>query len=346
MLLAAPAVALMALGVVFALEGGSARAPADPGRLLRAGPTPAEERPPTVVLRSVPPLAFPGVSGRRDAAAPRRTTPRTTPRHAAWEEPLGEELRAELGRLAAELRDDDVAWNATGAAWDLERIARRSPAARQAVWDVLHPLCASGDAQQRDLCVALCIELTRDRGPTLAPGHALLDAAADWLVEPPRFESLFYGLAWERTIGLFALDHVDDMESRLVRRLDAPGAGSPLEPAFVLGASGRTVHADRIAPILIDALRSNEADADACMATEALVALGVAALPYLESAAASEDEQQRLSIEAIRREIVDPSRSAQDDEDRAELNVLTAKYPNAARQWRYRRSFRRYLREE
>ncbi|MEM9383115.1 MAG: hypothetical protein AAGB93_24410 [Planctomycetota bacterium] len=154
------------------------------------------------------------------------------------------------------------------------------------------------------------LELTRSRGPALAPGHALLDAAADWLVEPLRFESLFYGLAWERTIGLFALDHVDDMESRLVRRLDAPGTGSPFAPAFVLGA------------------------------------LGVAALPYVETAAASDDEQQRLSVEAIRREIVEPSRSAHDDEDRAELNVLTAKYPNAARQWRYRRSFRRYLREE
>ncbi|MEM1452947.1 MAG: hypothetical protein AAGI22_27850 [Planctomycetota bacterium] len=110
----------------------------------------------------------------------------------------------------------------------------------------------------------------------------------------------------------------------------------------MLGASGRTTHADLVAPRLVDALRSNAKGADACMATEGLVGLGIAALPYLD--AASDDEQQRLSMEAIRLEILDAAGAARDAEDRAKLNVITTKYKNAAHEWRYRRSYRRSYR--
>lgn len=255
--------------------------------------------------------------------------------------PTAEELQA----LIDDLRDDDERWNATDASRTLRDHTYASPEAFAAVWNALMPCATSSDPQQRDIAVGQLLSYGSGQRPlppgALPPSEALLDHAIEWLERVPRLESYIWGVAGARTKILFALQHADALESRLFDVVSNPRDRDPFLPAFVLGATGRSKHVHLLAPLLVPHLRDNNRGADACMATEALVGLGAAALPYLEGALADADEQQRLSIEAVRLEILTPTTTPAIAAERAHLNVISDKYDAAAKSWRVRTSYKR-----
>ncbi len=258
--------------------------------------------------------------------------------HRRTELSRGDLLRARSAwDLIDELRDDDVPWNATEAYSQLSYRIWAEPARHLEVHEAALPWIASEDAQLANLAGGLVLECARrerERGATYWPNEALLDQVTTWLIDPP---APYYGHRGVSTLRLvrFALDHVDVLEPRLLQRLRRPAGRDVFLPAFVLGASGRWEHTDLLAPLLVARLRDNDIDKDACMAQEALLALGPGVIVHLEAARPNADEQQRLTIEALLWEFRWPARSQAEAFERSHLNVICYQYASGIGRWRF-----------
>ncbi len=271
-----------------------------------------------------------------DGAEPSGASPR--PREERRSTSWWEELRAmPLEELIADLRDDDVKWNATRAVGELWRRLDEDAAERGRLAERLAPQLASADPQQRTLCTGLLLRLgtrCREEGEPFAPSPALLDAAERWLSGRPALDSRFF-LIGERPVVRFGLAFTDELESRLVARLRRPEGREVFLHAYLLGASGKRAHADLAAPRLLPRLRHNGVSDDACLAQQALAGLGPDVLPHLDAALPEADEQQRVGLEAVRFQVIAPCLDADDAATRAHLNTVTWKVAFPPAEYRY-----------
>ena len=252
--------------------------------------------------------------------------------------------RTPTWELVEELRDDDVRWNATAALGLLERRIRREPATRAEVLAAVEPYLDAGDAQLSTLATALALRiqrLEREAGQARRPSPRLLERALQWLVKLPRVESEM-GLPSRYDLIVFAMEHVERLEPRLLQVLEHPAGRDPFDCAFVLGATGRRQHLELVAPVLLPHLRDNRIENDAVMAMEALQGLGPGVIPHLEAALSTADFQQRGCLEAVLLEFSWPITTHAEARARKHLTRrVTNKYHAPARSWRFRTSYER-----
>lgn len=222
-----------------------------------------------------------------------------------------EETNGQLAAWLADLRSDDVAWNATDAASRLTHAIRRR-ANRERLRPLAEPLLYSDDRQQRLLVTTLMLRLenqSRKASDGRVPHPVLEERALEWLARP---EDLgFYCGRLTPNSGSarrFCLNQGFVMHGQLAGKLDATDEEVRYYAALLLGAQGAGQYASRVARVLVPHLADNKVEEDALEAAYALKKLGPAVLRWLP--ASSVDKQQAYFLEALRAEIRQPGSSA------------------------------------
>lgn len=258
-----------------------------------------------------------------------------------WSKPARDELwtRQENGSLwdrqgrwlervaIDELRDDSIDWNSR---WAMEVLEQRLEAATAGLETALD----SPDRQCRQLAAHLLRDRSR-RGRTAAKEHGLPSLSP--YVPPDRlFAVTIEGLAddtlpWDSGrhrqtlidnaydgVGFLA-DNSARAESLCDKALDSGDRQQRLLSAAVLSFTAKDKRIDRVAPVLIEQLGSDEAEGNAVLAAKALLALGPGALPFVDSGSESRDAQRAMSCELVRVRLLEPATLM---EIRRKLNVI------------------------
>lgn len=89
--------------------------------------------------------------------------------------------------------------------------------------------------------------------------------------------------------------------------------------AALLSFTAEDKRIDRVAPVLIEQLGSDEAEGNAVLAAKALLALGPGALPFVDKGSESRDSQRAISCELLRVRFLEPATPM---ETRRKLNVI------------------------
>ena len=206
------------------------------------------------------------------------------------------------GELLADLRDDEVRWNATHAARELfSRVW--SGAVTEQHWVEAEELLGSPDRQQDLLVSALLLRMTArraDEGRPPRPLHPVLqERALAWLDGAP---AVAYVPPLTLSRGLVTqacMVHVQELHEELGAIASQVGHRARFRAAFVLGVTGRTAWSTVVAEALIPHLRANFIEGDACMALHALQELGPFVAPQLALARAHADPQQARCLDAL-----------------------------------------------
>lgn len=201
-------------------------------------------------------------------------------------------------RLVADLRDDDVRWNAYRAVDELLMIgADATPALEDALW--------SEDWQQRQLAA---VALTQIQGVEAAPSERLIEVC----IEALRDDEMPWGIDGNvlvnngRAAAHLLGQHIERSAIRLVDCLDSEDDQQRYVAALILGAEGQAGCAKEVCAILLPHLRDNDLDGDAVQASAALYRLGVAALPWLMLERNKTEAQAQRLIDELIRDITDP----------------------------------------
>ncbi len=223
----------------------------------------------------------------------------------AWLVPtLARAQAEEPSRLIADLRSDDVEWNAIHA-YRILYSSADPPLAE------LESALESDDWQQRQLAAAVLWyhydppEWRRARGA--APRGHLTARLMEVTVEGLRSDDLPIERATGRCVTIFNARegfsrirrHPKLAIEALANGLESEDRQQQLLCALLLGFAGAEAHADRAVPILLPHLRDNEIPEDAKWAAPALYRFGPVALPQLEGALADADDQQRALLKLI-----------------------------------------------
>jgi hypothetical protein len=229
-----------------------------------------------------------------------------------WEPP--DEETDQLAAWLADLRSDDMAWNATDAASRLTHAIRRK-SNRERLRPLAEPLLYSDDRQQRLLVTTLMLRLenrARSAGDGHVPHPLVEERALEWLAHPEPLGYNCRGLTpkahYART---FCVNQGYALHDRLAGKLRSGDEEVQFYAALMLGAQGVEQYAPTIAGILVPHLADNRIDEDALEAAYALKQLGSAVLPWLPTTAV--DEQQAYFLEALRDEIHMPGSSSNNE---------------------------------
>lgn len=238
------------------------------------------------------------------------------------------------------LKDDHVKWNAMAVASELSRRLKGRVTAKSTRETLeLQLVSKSCDSQQRRLIAGLLQSHSLERQGLDA--HEPCDALVEFTVETfeapyrGRGEMFIAGGVSEKKAMRFAFRFMDRMEKGLARKLRTLSAERSFPHAFALAKTGKPEYVHLAAPILIEHLRDNHISDDACMSLEALGNLGESARSWLWASLGKGDEQQDKCLELLIAELKGPAQTADEIEERAELNVVTWKYDNPVRSWRY-----------
>ena len=245
-----------------------------------------------------------------------------------------------IAALVEELRDDDVRWNATGAAREL-LLRMEDPEQYATVHLELESALSSDDFQQARIATGLLHTISETPPPRgldrYRPSETLLDRTADALEDwDADFDSSFIpgDLDDEKSVR-FAVAHIERIEQRLVHKLVALPEEERFIHAYILARAKRTHLTNLTAPVLVTSLRDNDVRRDALMSMEALQHLGDAALPWLHPFPSDADEQQRSCLELLLRERAGPARTRAERAERKALNQVTRTCENPLTGWRY-----------
>ena len=299
--LAARPTLTLALGLITA---GSCGGPTSPSVVAAAKPLLAEKRS-THVLPSLVMAAR--VEERSEAPAVHAREPRAAVEGRPPEAPVAQgPTDAQLSAWMLDLCDDFERGNASEARW---RLRRAWPASRP--W-LLRGL-DSHDHQQRQLSANLLVGL----------GEPPADDLLRVVVEGLRDDSLPYGQGVSGEDRYTCVYNADDGVAYLRRHLSA--ARPHLESAFrtgdrqqrllcaiLLARAERCPTASETIPFLVECLGDNHIRGDAALATQALLDLGEVALPWLEHASMSRDDQRRRIATAVLTALTAPSPSRDD----------------------------------
>jgi hypothetical protein len=276
-------------------------APAEPAsEALQAEPRSRPEAPAEPATRRV--IELPEA-----APEPAQATPAESPRR--WSPP--DETTDQLAAWLDDLRDDDVAWNATRASSNLT-YAIRLRDNRDRLRPLAEPLLYSSDRQQRLLVTTLLMRLetlASSAGDGRVPHPLVEQRALEWLARPEELGTNCRGLTpnafYART---FCLRQGPAMHGRLADKLSSSDAMERFYAALLLGTQGVDLYASEIAAVLVPHLADNRIEEDALEAAHSLKKLGPAVLQWLP--AVGVDEQQTTLLNAVRQEIHQPGSSA------------------------------------
>jgi HEAT repeat protein len=220
--------------------------------------------------------------------------------------------------LVAQLRDDNVRWNAPRA---MDELRRAGPSAFPALDSAL----VSNDWQQHQLAAHVL-----RRNPEYVPSQQLLAVTVEGLRSddlPSKSEKgqrETYTPVYNAGEGTrYLLDHAERAAPSLVRALNSDDPQQRFLAAYVLGCGGVGPAVDRAAPVLIEHLRDNEVEGDAIMAAAALYRFGTCVTPFLLERLPANDMQQDQLIRLILLDMYDPPLTAKALRERHAMNTIT-----------------------
>lgn len=204
--------------------------------------------------------------------------------------------------LVNDLRDDSIRWNADNAMTALhERGLEAVP--------FLELALASSDWQQRQLAAQILIGIE-----AYVPSDRQLQVCIEGLQqdllpwgEPFDLGNMFVFNASAGAKWLYR--HADRARPYLLLALFSEDEQQKFLSACVLGWNGEIESRNLIAAVLIPHLRNNKIDQDAVMASSALYRMGQGVIPNLRGALATADDQSRMILEDLLRDLGDPPQS-------------------------------------
>jgi hypothetical protein len=121
----------------------------------------------------------------------------------------------------------------------------------------------------------------------------------------------------------FLLRHPTLGTEALESALDSDDVQQRFFAAYLLAATGRSAHAERLCEILVPNLRGDDLPGNACMACYALTQIGPPALPFVRGLTADPDPQMREAANLILLDIRDPPETEAELEVRGRINDLS-----------------------
>ena len=203
--------------------------------------------------------------------------PQAQPKDAPKDVPLGG-----LAELVADLKDDEVRWNATEAR---RKLAKEWSRARGLLEEALD----SVDLQQRQYAAELLLPLLKEReAPPDRLMEVLLEALEDRHVDQ-------YNSA--KVVSLALTESPQDVGRWLRPALQSKDTQQRFLCAAILAWRKDVSATGQVCSVLIEHLNDNDFWGDAKTACNALYTLGAPALPFLRGARALADEQGRELID-------------------------------------------------
>jgi hypothetical protein len=193
-------------------------------------------------------------------------------------------------KLINDLRDDDIAWNATTAYMEIAN-------ARCEAVPWLEPVLYDADLQARYAAA----QLLRDICPEYEASERLLEVSMEFLRrgyedDPPLADFIW---SWDAFRYLDQSNVYHRVRSRLLTNLQSANRRERLYSALIVAKNGEVDFAGHLVNILAPHLADNDLRRDASLATSAIFSLGKAALPHLHSYRFSPDQQQAELAELI-----------------------------------------------
>ncbi|MCA9306392.1 MAG: hypothetical protein KDA16_07650 [Phycisphaerales bacterium] len=247
------------------------------------------------------------------------------------EEPAEPPSDEQLAAWVADLRDDDIQWNAAQAEHLLLKagvVAIRH----------LEGALSSDDYQQRQFAAGV---LRRQK--EYEPSDLMLRVCVEGLADDtlpmkrsdPGRDNGSYNNFYNASRGIeYLVPHVERAERFLIAAIIGPrDEQQRLLAAFVLGAGGRGGTAPLVAEVLIPHLRDNDLEEDAKYACYGLYHLGESVVPFLQAALDGADAQQRELLTLIIDDLLNPPDREQTFQNKQRQNITSVVCDPAVEEW-------------